>query len=208
MSAPAPRASHEERRARILDAAAEAIVERGLAETRVADVAMRARMSPGHVLYYFGTKDELLLEALRRSEEGLYEEVAADLATIPGPVERLVRLIEHSSPAGKGDPAWVLWVEVWARAARDEALAKQLGELDQRWLDTLVEIVREGQQTGVFDASVDADDFADGFTALLDGLAVAVVLGSQGTERPWMLQTAIGQAAAELGFKVPSRKRR
>ncbi len=208
MSATGPRASHQERRARILDAAAAAIVDRGLAETRVADIAARAGMSPGHVLYYFGTKDELLLEALRRSEEGLYEEVATDLATIADPVERLIRLIEHSSPRGKGDPDWVLWIEVWARAARDEQLAKQLGELDQRWLYALLGIVREGQEGGVFAASVDAEDFADRFTALLDGMAVAVVLGSQGTGRPWMLQTATRQAVGELGFKPPARKRR
>ena len=41
------------------------IAERGFSETRIADVAQRVGASPALVIYYFGTKDSLLTEALR-----------------------------------------------------------------------------------------------------------------------------------------------
>ena len=53
----------------MLVAAAELIAERGFSETRIADVAERVGASPALVIYYFGTKDSLLTEALRYSED-------------------------------------------------------------------------------------------------------------------------------------------
>src|SRR5205823_8936340 len=62
-SAPGPRSSAT--RVRVLEAAVAAICERGLSGTRVADIAGRAGMSPGNVMYHFGTLEEMLVEALR-----------------------------------------------------------------------------------------------------------------------------------------------
>ena len=56
----------------MLHAAAELIGERGFSDTRIADVAKRAGASPALVIYYFGTKDSLLVDALRFSEEPFY----------------------------------------------------------------------------------------------------------------------------------------
>ena len=57
----------------MLQAAAELISERGFGETRIADVAKRAGTSSGLVIYYFGTRDRLLVDALRFSEEAYYD---------------------------------------------------------------------------------------------------------------------------------------
>ena len=55
----------------VVDAAAQAIAERGFANVRVSDVADLAGMSPGHVTYYFPAKTDLLMRAIRQSEEAL-----------------------------------------------------------------------------------------------------------------------------------------
>ena len=54
----------QKRRTQMLEAAAEVIGERGLCDTRIADVARRAGLSPALVVYYFGSKEKLLTEAL------------------------------------------------------------------------------------------------------------------------------------------------
>src|SRR5215510_4792706 len=59
----------DQRREQMLRAALEVIVERGYAESRIADVAERAGTSPALVIYYFKTKDQLLTEAMRFSED-------------------------------------------------------------------------------------------------------------------------------------------
>jgi AcrR family transcriptional regulator len=51
------------RRRQILEAAVAVVCERGLCDTRIADVAERAGTSPALVVYYFGTKDRLLAAA-------------------------------------------------------------------------------------------------------------------------------------------------
>ena len=61
-----------QRREQMLHAALEVIVERGYPETRITDVAERAGASPALVIYYFKTRDHLLTEALRYSEDGWY----------------------------------------------------------------------------------------------------------------------------------------
>ena len=82
MAEPAPATENNEaRRIEMLRAAAELICERGFGDTRIADVA--AGVSSALVIYYFGTRDRLLVDALRYSEESFYEAAEKMLAECP-----------------------------------------------------------------------------------------------------------------------------
>ena len=136
------------RREQMLRAAAELIGERGFSETRIADVARRAGASPALVIYYFATKDQLLTEALRFSEEAFYRTVTAELETLRTARERLELLVRTTCvPQGEGEVpgAWGLWFDLWAQAFRHPEIAKDRIELDQRWRDTIAQVVRDGQ---------------------------------------------------------------
>jgi len=76
-------AAGEQRREQMLRAALDVIVERGYADTRIADVAERTGTSPALVIYYFKTRDQLLTEAIRYSEDTWYAEYLRRLETIP-----------------------------------------------------------------------------------------------------------------------------
>jgi AcrR family transcriptional regulator len=67
------------RRQLVVDAAAKAISELGLANVRVVDIAERAGMTTGHVTYYFPAKTDLLMLAIRRSEESLIAQAETEL---------------------------------------------------------------------------------------------------------------------------------
>ncbi len=82
--------SNEARRNQMLRAAAELICERGFGETRIADVAKRAEASSALVIYYFGTRDRLLVDALRYSEQNFYDTAEKMLAEVDSASERLV----------------------------------------------------------------------------------------------------------------------
>src|SRR6058998_3293659 len=88
------------RRTQILKAAVETISERGLADTRIADVATNAGTSAALLIYYFGTKDRLLAEALAYSEEQFYAQTERELSALSTAREQLVRLIELSCTVG------------------------------------------------------------------------------------------------------------
>src|ERR1051326_5745130 len=82
-----------ERREQMLRAALDVIVARGYADTRIADVAEHAGTSPALVIYYFKTRDQLLTEALRYSEDAWYAAGTQRLAAITTAVGRLTELI-------------------------------------------------------------------------------------------------------------------
>ena len=157
--APTPSAP-DARREQMLAAAAELIGERGFSETRIADVARRAGVSPALVIYYFSTKDELLTEALRYSERSFYADVAAQLERLRTARERLEMLVRTTCiPQDEEEipGAWGLWFDLWAQAFRHPEVAKDRIELDQRWRDTIAGVVRDGQQSGEIGRTVDAE---------------------------------------------------
>src|ERR671918_2967336 len=103
-----------QRRLEILEAAVEVIGERGLCETRIADVARRAGASAALVLYYFDSKDRLLTEALTHAEDRFYLETFHELTGLERARDRLASLIDRSLPAGGGEGLgdWRVWVGV------------------------------------------------------------------------------------------------
>lgn len=189
------------RRHQILEAAGSVIAERGLADARVADVAERIGVSPALILYYFDSKDLLLGEALAHKDRQFFEAVEEAMAAESSPGRKLGLLIEASCPTGNGgmviDDEYVLWIETWARARHDGDLAQARIEMDTKWRDTIAGVVREGQAEGAFAASVDPVEFALKLSALIDGLAIQVLLGDEVTPAT-MRRLCLEVAAAEL----------
>jgi AcrR family transcriptional regulator len=85
------------RRPQLLEAAAGVIAERGIASTRIADVAERAGTSPPAVLYWFESKDELLAGALTVEEERFYRELTGRMDTLESPRDKLRLILESSA---------------------------------------------------------------------------------------------------------------
>ncbi|MEX0990515.1 MAG: TetR/AcrR family transcriptional regulator [Actinomycetota bacterium] len=183
----------------MLRAAAAAMAERGFAETRIADIADRAGMSPGHVMYYFSSKEELLLEALRWSEDSqFYATLAAELDRSSDPPARLARFLELSMPVGAGDEQWTLWLELWARAVHDPSIVARLEERDAHWNAALATIVREGIGVGAF-REVDVEGFVEWVSMLVTGYAVQITAGMPGYPRAHAVSVCLRAASERLG---------
>ena len=192
----------QKRRTQMLEAAVEVIGERGLCDTRLADVANRAGLSPALVVYYFGSREALLTEALAYAEDLFYIEAFRELTSIEGASGRLVRLIELACPPvvrRETDEYWTLWVELWSRALRNEEAARKREALERRWRNTIAEVVREGQRSGEF-GPYDPERFATYLSALMDGLALQVLFRDPAVDGPLVNEMCMDAAARELGF--------
>jgi AcrR family transcriptional regulator len=192
----------QKRRTQMLEAAMEVIADRGLCDTRIADVADRAGLSPALVVYYFGSKEKLLTEALAYAEDLFYIEAFRELTGIEGASERLVRLIELACPPvvkREADEYWTLWVELWSRALRNDEAALKREALERRWRNTIAEVVREGQRSGEF-GRCDPERFATYLSALMDGLALQVLFGDPAVNGELANEMCLGAASRELGF--------
>src|SRR5436305_9569369 len=173
---PRPKADHL-RKPQIVAAAAEVLYERGLFETRIGDVAERAGTSSPTILYYFESKDRLLEEAVDHTDREFYGRVSDGQDRHERASDKLVHLIEETSLGPRGLHDWTLWMEVWVRARRDPVVRRNYFRLDRRQRKMIADIVREGQDSGEFDAASDPDEFALAISGLMDGLGVQVTLG-------------------------------
>lgn len=201
---------HADRRVQMLRAAAEVMSERGFADTRIADVAARAGASSPLVIYYFGTKNRLLLDALRFSEISLFDQVAEMMAAVPAVRDRLSMLIRWTCLPHETDliPAiWGLWLDLWAQAIRHEEVARGRAELDDRWRSVIAEIVEAGRRDGDI-GDVDARRFAITFAALLDGLSIQVALSDAEVDGDTAYEIAMAFVERELALTLPRMDRR
>ncbi|MGW6215912.1 TetR/AcrR family transcriptional regulator [Streptomyces sp. NPDC055109] len=174
-------------RAEVLAAAMEMIAERGLEKLTMAALGREVGMSSGHLLYYFRTKDELLLRTLEWSEGRLGAERGRLLAVRGTARERLDAYVGLYVPDGHRDPHWTLWLEVWNRSqnAADDARERQVA-IEGAWHRDLVALLAEGVSRGEFRA-VDPDRLAARLRALLDGFSIHVAIGLRGTDRERVL---------------------
>jgi AcrR family transcriptional regulator len=173
------------------------IAEKGLVGTRVADIAARAGMSAGHVLYYFEGKSDIFSRALRTIEDDLREQALAAFEELPAAADRWKWLVEQAAPTGPGDVRVLLWIEAWARAPREPDVSDVVVELDRRWIALLVELIEYGRDSGEF-AIADPHEFAVRFAALMDGLTLQVVGGSQALDRERMVEICMRASVDEL----------
>jgi AcrR family transcriptional regulator len=198
------------RRDQMLAAAATLIAERGFSDTRIADVASRVGASPALVIYYFGTKDSLLTEALRWSERSFYaatEEMLHSTPTIRARLETLVEWTLISDLPASLQSDWGLWFDLWAQAFRHPEVKKDRAELDAQWRDLIARLVRSGIEDGEIE-EVDVETFAIMWGSLLDGLVVQVALEDPVVDVRRARTIALQVAFKELGISDVKAARR
>ena len=201
--------SADQRREQMLRAALEVIAERGYPETRITDVATQAGPSAALVIYYFKTRDQLLTEAIRFSEDAWYAAGTsrmAKISTAAGRLEEIVAMTCLPDPDPDVAGSWLLWLDLWAQSARNPGVAAVRQKFDERWRETIRDLVREGQDAGEFGA-VDAEDFAVTLSALLDGLAVPIALEDPEVTPARAFELTMRFAAGQLGFDWQPRRR-
>jgi AcrR family transcriptional regulator len=185
----------------MLTAALDIISERGYAETRIADVAERAGVSPALVIYYYKTKDQLLTEAIRHYEDAWYAAAHERIANLPTAAARLEEFVAMTCLAD----SWQLSLDFWTQAVRNQAIATVQRNSDERWREAIAALVRDGQSAGEF-SDVDAVSFAIHLCALLDGLTVQLALADPVVNGPRAFELTMHLVAGQLGFTwVPGR---
>lgn len=198
---PRPQIDHV-RRPQILAAAAEVIAERGLAKTRIADVAERAETSSPAVLYWFGTKSKLLTAALMEDERRFDELMAERLESLDSPSAKLREVFGICAE----DADWTLWLELWTRALHDEPMREAERQVERRWRAMLTEVIEEGRRTGEFTTD-SAESAALAIGAMIDGLAVQVTIRDPAVSRERMLEVCVASAEtllhADLSARAP-----
>ena len=167
--------------------------ERGIWNVRISDVAKRAGLSPTSVVYYFGTKDQLLAEAIARADDAFYQEVDGLLDAVESPIDRIAWLIVRSSTSD-----WLLWMDLWVYTRHHPETAVAQRGFHRRWRKAIEDVIVYGNETRAWDVGAPRG-VAQRISAITDGLAVHMVLGDPDHTRERYVEMTLTAASLELG---------
>jgi AcrR family transcriptional regulator len=195
----ASRKSPTERSAEIADAACRIAAEQGLAAVTLRGVAARAGVTPALVAHYHPNMEALVAGAFATVVAAEVEEVAAFLAALPGPRERLGALLDTLLD-GTRDDVTIVWVEAWALGRRNEALAASVRDEMDAWQGVVQGVIEDGVREAGF-RTEDAAAAAWQLLGMIDGLnAQALVRWGDASERGSMIHGAVeGMFGLERG---------
>ena len=160
------------RKDRILRAAGELIVEVGWANVTTRLISKRAGVNNALIHYYFGTKDDLLLEA---ASEVFAAEIAGSLATIEEAgsfAEVLNGVFAWLRTVDAHSPLMVISMEAAHQTVRDERVGAWIRDVWGGYFDVLAAAVADGQKRGEIPPYIDPDGLAVVLGALIDGLSL------------------------------------
>jgi len=158
---------------RIIDAMRKSVAERGAAGSTFEHVAREAGVSRGLLHYYFGTKERLLIEVVRRDTElrvarldEMLEQASTVDAVLNGLVSSLTDMIEN-------DPGYFLLLyELFSAGRRNPDIRHEVGQLFERTRSHVAEVLRAKEAEGVLKLRFQAEAVVSYLFALGDGFAL------------------------------------
>jgi AcrR family transcriptional regulator len=183
----------------VQEAAERALARHGAENVRVADVAREAGLSTSAVLYYYGTRTELIREAFRRAFDRFVANRRQLVRSIDDPVARLDAVIRDGFPSGHDD-AEVVTLYTGIQAIRDDPdLADLVRKVTEEQVTLYREILMEGSAAGTFHLAGDPDDIARNLVALEDAYGLYAV----GSGFPVEAGLRLTRAFAEMAIGRP-----
>src|SRR5437870_10680921 len=104
---PAPTALAGDKAARIVDAMRASVARRGVAGSTFDHVSREAGVSRGLLHYYFGTKEQLLVQAVRRECELRMEMLERQLAQARSADDFIEQMAQNLQETVRDDPDFV-----------------------------------------------------------------------------------------------------
>jgi AcrR family transcriptional regulator len=182
--------------ARIVEAMRASVAAHGIAGSTFDRVAREAGVSRGLLHYYFGTKERLLVEVVRRESElrgRSLDQAVADARNADELVRALVRNLEEV--LGEGRCGMVTFYELLTLGQRNAEIGAELAELARRTRTRLAEALRAGSEAGVFELRAAPDDVAAFLFALADGVTIRRLAEPELDVRPLMDQAVLAARA-------------
>jgi AcrR family transcriptional regulator len=188
-------------RDQILEAAVKRIAQEGTDGVRVARVANEASVSTALVHYHFETRDLLLAEALEYSyDHAAQMRVGEELGADASSAQRLAEMIDICLPSSDAlHDDFVLWVELWLRAAREPDLREFGARLYGKLHDWFADELRAGVESGEFEVG-DVDQAANHLLALIDGYGIRNLIGDPAITIEIAREQIWSAIAPELGL--------
>ena len=162
--------------ARIVDAMRASVARRGVAASTFDHVAREARVSRGLLHYYFGTKERLLAEVVRRDCELRMRLIDEQLAGASSADDVIAGLVASLKEMVVDDPAFITLVfELFTLSRRNAEIAAEFAELLRRTREHVAVLLDQKQEAGVLRLHAPADAVADVLFSMADGVTMRML---------------------------------
>ncbi|MFD4352470.1 TetR/AcrR family transcriptional regulator [Nocardia sp. NPDC058518] len=196
---PRRRRAGGERRQAVLGNVVEILAERGYHNTRFQDVSHASGVAISTLQGYFGSREDMLVEALQAATDGEVIEMLRVGESTEDPWQRVVLLIDRGIDTPT--PVWRMLMEFWTAAAHDDELRAHSIGLQARYRAPFETTLRLGVDNGVFHPKHDIGSVIDLVVAALDGLCFPRVLQQPYPEIDGFRAVLLDQLATTLGVQ-------
>jgi AcrR family transcriptional regulator len=161
---------------RIVDAMRASVARRGVAGSTFDHVAREAGVSRGLLHYYFGTKERLLAEVVRRDTELRLQILDQRLAGARSADDFIALLVYALEELVREDPESIaVLFELFTLSRRNDEIAAELAELLRRTRDHVAGLLAAKQAEGVLRLRAAPEAIADVLFSLSDGVAMRML---------------------------------
>jgi AcrR family transcriptional regulator len=143
----------ESRRKQIIQATIDSFIEKGFKKATMKDICKAAKLSPGAVYNYFGSKDEIIQEIAELSKEQNIAIIDAALES-NNPLATIGREFLSRLKKPGSQKAFALDLELFAEASRNPIMAKVVYESWENLYSQLIGLVERRQKEKHFKANL------------------------------------------------------
>jgi AcrR family transcriptional regulator len=172
----ATRSLSGEKAQRIVEAMRRSVARRGTAGSTFDHVSREAGVSRGLLHYYFGTKEQLLVEAVRRDCGLRMEQLERQLAGAQTAEDFIGLMAQNFKEAVREDPDFVTLVfELFTLSRRNEEVAVEYAELMRRTREQVAAMLAVAQREGILHLHAEPEAVAEILFSIGDGLALRML---------------------------------
>jgi AcrR family transcriptional regulator len=176
MEAATQRSLSGEKAQRIVDAMRASVALRGVAGSTFDHVAREAGVSRGLLHYYFGSKERLLAEVVKRDTELRMAALDEQLATASSASDFIEMLRRTLDQMLRDDTEFLtLSFEAFTLSRRNPDIAAEFSELVRRTREHVAGVLAAKQDEGVLELRADPEAIAEILFGLGDGLALRIL---------------------------------
>jgi AcrR family transcriptional regulator len=165
-----------EKAQRIIDAMRHSVAKRGTTGSTFDHVSREAGVSRGLLHYYFGTKEKLLVEAVRLDAGLRIERLQEQLATAKTADAFIDLMAQNLQQTIREDPDFLtLAFELFTLSRRNEEIAVEYAALMRRTREQVAEMLDSAQREGVLHLHAEPEAIAEILFSLGDGFALRML---------------------------------
>jgi AcrR family transcriptional regulator len=170
------RSLSSEKALRIVEAMRRSVARRGTAGSTFDHVSREAGVSRGLLHYYFGTKEQLLVEAVRRDCELRMELLENQLSAATTADDFINLMAQNLEETVRDDPDFVILLfELFTLSRRNADIAAEYAGLIGRMREQVAQLLAKAQRERILHLHAEPEAVADVLFSIADGFALRML---------------------------------